>query len=87
MFAPAVLIAHAAGVEPGSAAPWTIAFVVFRLLHALFYISDIDKALTRIDDGEYGRCTRCGKQIKESRLQAVPAAELCITCKEWEETS
>lgn len=44
MFAPAVLIAHAAGVPPASAAPWAIAFVVFRVLHAFFYIQDIDKA-------------------------------------------
>ena len=26
------------------AAPWTIAFVVFRVLHAVFYLADIDKA-------------------------------------------
>lgn len=44
MFAPAVLVAHLAGVAPASAAPWTIAFVVFRVLHGIFYIRDIDKA-------------------------------------------
>ena len=44
MFAPAVLIAHAAGVPAEAAGPWTIAFVIFRVLHAFFYVRDIDKA-------------------------------------------
>ena len=36
---------------------------------------------------EYGVCARCGKPISASRLEAVPAADLCISCKEWEEQS
>src|SRR5213082_1689302 len=32
----------------------------------------IDEALERIDDGEYGECTNCGKPIQEKRLEAVP---------------
>ncbi|HPG24899.1 MAG: MAPEG family protein [Spirochaetaceae bacterium] len=44
LFAPAVLVAHLAGVPAESAAPWTIAFVVFRVLHAGFYLADIDMA-------------------------------------------
>lgn len=46
----------------------------------------IDAALERIEAGEYGVCKRCQKEILVERLQAIPAAELCITCKEWEET-
>src|SRR6266702_2331952 len=30
----------------------------------------IDEALERIDDGEYGECTNCGKPIQEKRLEA-----------------
>ena len=45
------------------------------------------KALDRIEVGEYGKCSRCGKSIPVSRLEAVPAAALCIGCKEWEEGS
>ena len=41
----------------------------------------IDKALERIDDGTYGTCERCGKEIAEERLEARPYAELCIDCK------
>ncbi|TDB38992.1 MAG: TraR/DksA family transcriptional regulator [Actinobacteria bacterium] len=46
----------------------------------------IDAALARMDAGGYGVCTRCGKEIQPERLEAMPAAELCITCKEWEES-
>jgi DnaK suppressor protein len=43
-------------------------------------------ALERVAGGEYGKCVRCGKEIGVDRLRAMPAAELCITCKEWEES-
>jgi RNA polymerase-binding protein DksA len=50
-------------------------------------LEQVEKALVRLDEGEYGTCQRCGKDISVSRLEAVPAAELCIACKEWEEAS
>ncbi|WP_022887045.1 TraR/DksA family transcriptional regulator [Glaciibacter superstes] len=40
----------------------------------------IDAALARIDDGTYGICTRRGEVIGRARLEARPAAELCIDC-------
>jgi DnaK suppressor protein len=46
----------------------------------------VTKALARIEDGTYGACLRCGKSIPVGRLGAMPAAELCIACKEWEES-
>jgi RNA polymerase-binding protein DksA len=46
----------------------------------------IDAALGRMASGEYGVCTRCGAPIPAGRLEAMPDAELCIECKEWEET-
>lgn len=49
-------------------------------------LAQIDRALIRMDDGTYGICTRCGKPIDPHRLEAVPAADLCITCKEREES-
>lgn len=39
-------------------------------------------ALTRIDLGTYGKCTRCGAQIGAGRLEARPEAELCVTCQQ-----
>jgi RNA polymerase-binding protein DksA len=41
---------------------------------------EIDAALTRIDDGTYGTCSRCGKEIAPERLEAYPWAALCIDC-------
>jgi RNA polymerase-binding protein DksA len=41
----------------------------------------IDEALIRIDRGAYGVCAQCGVHIPESRLDAVPWAELCIVCQ------
>ncbi|MCP3857962.1 MAG: dksa/trar family transcriptional regulator [Actinomycetia bacterium] len=38
----------------------------------------VEKALTRIDDGTYGTCEICGKDINPERLEAMPAAGLCI---------
>ena len=45
-------------------------------------IVQIRSALARLDKGTYGKCTRCGKQIGERRLDAIPHAALCITCAE-----
>jgi DnaK suppressor protein len=42
------------------------------------HLSEIDAALKRLDDGTYGTCTVCGKQIGEERLEAMPWASLCI---------
>jgi RNA polymerase-binding protein DksA len=44
-------------------------------------LAEIDSALKRIDDGIYGTCTNCGKQIPPERLEARPWATLCIGCK------
>jgi DnaK suppressor protein len=48
-------------------------------------LARVESALARIEAGEYGRCSRCGNDISHERLEAMPSAELCITCKEWEE--
>lgn len=40
----------------------------------------IDAALTRLDDGTYGICSRCGQPIGEGRLAARPAASTCVRC-------
>ncbi|QSQ28522.1 TraR/DksA C4-type zinc finger protein [Pyxidicoccus parkwayensis] len=43
-------------------------------------LDDIEEALARIDEGEFGRCARCGGAIGRHRLRAVPEARHCITC-------
>ena len=41
-------------------------------------LGEIERALTRIDDGTFGVCERCGKRIAEERLLVRPWATLCI---------
>ena len=43
-------------------------------------LSDVERALSKLDAGTYGACELCGKEIGEARLEAVPAARRCITC-------
>jgi len=41
-------------------------------------LADVEHALRRIDDGSYGLCEACGKPIDAARLDAMPAARLCL---------
>lgn len=45
----------------------------------------IDRALERIDEGNYGLCERCGRPIEKARIKALPYATLCIRDKQAEE--
>ena len=40
---------------------------------------------SRIENGTFGRCERCGKPIEEERLNAIPHATLCIEDKRRDE--
>ena len=41
-------------------------------------LEEVDAALARHRAGNYGTCEACGKPIGEARLEAMPAARLCI---------
>jgi DnaK suppressor protein len=48
-------------------------------------INKIDKALNRIEEGEYGYCEETGEEIGLARLEARPIATLCLDAQErWE---
>jgi DnaK suppressor protein len=42
---------------------------------------EIERALEKLDDGTYGICDACGEQIAPERLEALPWATMCISCK------
>ena len=42
----------------------------------------IMNALERMEDGTYGKCMRCGKDIPIDRLRAIPYAEYDVACQE-----
>jgi len=44
-------------------------------------VAEIEAALERVDAGSYGLCEACGKPIPEARLEVVPEATLCVSCK------
>jgi DnaK suppressor protein len=44
-------------------------------------LRDVQAALRRIDDGSYGVCVDCGRDIDGARLRAQPAAVRCIECQ------
>jgi DnaK suppressor protein len=43
-------------------------------------LTDIEDALAKFDAGTYGQCESCQRRIGEARLEAMPAARLCIEC-------
>ena len=43
-------------------------------------LNDVEAALTKIDEGTYGTCEGCGQPINPARLEAKPAAKLCMEC-------
>lgn len=43
-------------------------------------IRQLQDAISHIDAGTYGLCTRCGRNIPPARLAALPYASTCITC-------
>ncbi|WP_432737246.1 RNA polymerase-binding protein DksA [Maridesulfovibrio sp. FT414] len=48
-------------------------------------IKKIQRAIQRIDDGDFGICHSCGDDISVARLKARPVTTLCIACKSRQE--
>ncbi len=44
----------------------------------------VERSLSRLDQGLYGRCESCGEGIPAERLAALPYAIHCIHCAEGE---
>jgi DnaK suppressor protein len=44
-------------------------------------ITEIDRAMIKIEAGTYGTCEQCGRPIPQARLKALPYAALCVACK------
>ena len=60
---------------------------LFSLVEPKVYeLDEIEQALIRIENGEYGRCIDCGKWLRLKRLKIMPWAARCRECKEkWEQ--
>lgn len=44
-------------------------------------LDGIDAALARIEEGTFGVCASCGKEISPARLEARPESIYCVDCK------
>ena len=47
-----------------------------------YLLNKVKIALKAIDSGTYGKCSKCKAAIEEGRLEIMPYAELCVTCKQ-----
>jgi RNA polymerase-binding protein DksA len=47
----------------------------------LKFLRHLDQALARIEEGDYGKCIICHKEISRERLEIVPHTQQCATCK------
>lgn len=45
-------------------------------------LTQVERALERIENGTYGKCVNCGQPIPEKRLEAIPWAERDVKCEE-----
>lgn len=49
-------------------------------------LDQIESALSKLDNGEYGYCEDCDETIPVGRLRAMPFATLCVKCKSERES-
>jgi DnaK suppressor protein len=44
-------------------------------------LAEVERALDKFEQGTYGLCDNCGRPIDTARLEALPQANLCLSCK------
>ncbi|MEU9233883.1 TraR/DksA family transcriptional regulator [Streptomyces subrutilus] len=64
----------------GSSTAFERAHVAALLARAREHLEELDRALERLERGEYGRCEGCGGTIPPERLEIRPAATTCVRC-------
>ncbi|MER6218938.1 MULTISPECIES: TraR/DksA family transcriptional regulator [unclassified Streptomyces] len=65
--------------EGGSTA-FERAHVATLLARAREHLDELDQALERLEQGQYGQCESCGETIPPGRLEIRPAATTCVRC-------
>ncbi len=45
-------------------------------------LQQVEDALVRLKEGEFGICDECGQPIQKKRLEAVPWARYCLACQQ-----
>jgi DnaK suppressor protein len=52
------------------------------LANEQFIVAEVRDALTRLQNGTFGKCESCGKPIAAARLEAIPYTRYCVECAE-----
>jgi DnaK suppressor protein len=70
--------------DPGNAEAGSMKFEYEKELsmqqNSIDLLHKVQRALARIDAGEYGTCESCGNDIPVARLDALPYATFCVNC-------
>lgn len=66
-------------VAPGTNGDGGLTVTLTGRVHARHM--ELAQALSRIEDGRYGVCGRCGSHIAYGRLMVVPEATNCLECR------
>lgn len=45
-------------------------------------LTELERALHKLDNGTYGTCDVCGLPIDPARMEALPQAILCMSCRQ-----
>jgi DnaK suppressor protein len=82
----------AANDEPKESSDLAVRDVIQELAlklsdHESRIVADIDQALMRMEEGSYGMCGRCGHEIDQRRLEAMPTARYDAACQAEIETA
>lgn len=64
----------------GASTAFERAHVAALLAQSREHLAELDRALERLERGDYGRCETCGAPIPVERLEVRPAASTCVQC-------
>ncbi len=45
------------------------------------HLAEVEHALSKFEGGTYGLCDNCGQPMDPARLEALPEARFCLSCK------
>ena len=45
-------------------------------------LTEVEKAISKLDTGTYGLCDVCNARIDPARMEALPQAILCLSCRQ-----
>lgn len=68
------------GFGEGNTGAYSWEMALARKERVMARIEALQEALTRLGEGGYGRCERCGSQIDPERLEILPTTTLCADC-------